>query len=84
MFKFKHITLLLAVLLTFQVYADIPRTASGKPDLSGIYDTGTLTPTQRPEWLGETEYLYPFVASVVNWALNVGFEWAIGSDSDPA
>ena len=27
-------------------YADkVKRTASGKPDLSGVYDTGTLTPT---------------------------------------
>jgi len=32
--------------------ADVKRTASGKPDLSGVYDTGTLTPTQRPEWMG--------------------------------
>ena len=31
---------------------DVPRTASGKPDLSGTYDTATLTPLQRPERFG--------------------------------
>ena len=33
--------------------SDIPRTASGKPDLSGTYDAATLTPLERPEDLGE-------------------------------
>ena len=46
--------------------ADIKRTPSGKPDFTGVYDTGILTPTQRPEWLGETEYLYPWFAKVLN------------------
>ena len=32
---------------------DIPRTASGRPDLSGTYDVSTLTPMQRPAALGE-------------------------------
>ena len=32
---------------------DIPRTASGHPDLSGTYDISTLTPLERPEELGE-------------------------------
>ena len=32
---------------------DIPRTPSGRPDLSGTYDVSTLTPMQRPEELGE-------------------------------
>ncbi|MFT6643255.1 MAG: hypothetical protein ACJAX5_000882 [Patiriisocius sp.] len=74
---------LLLMLLNFQAAADIPRTPSGKPDLSGIYDTGTLTPTQRPEWLGEIEYLYPWVAQFLNWTFSVASDWAIGSDSDP-
>ncbi len=30
-----------------------PRTASGRPDLSGSYDVSTLTPLQRPEEFGE-------------------------------
>ena len=32
---------------------DIPRTASGRPDLSGTYDTATLTPLERPEIFGD-------------------------------
>ena len=37
----------------------IPRTASGKPDLSGTYDIATLTPMQRPEEFGEQLYMTP-------------------------
>ena len=33
--------------------ADISRTPSGRPDLSGTYDVGTLTPMQRPTEMGE-------------------------------
>ena len=32
---------------------DIPRTPSGRPDLSGTYDVATLTPMERPTELGE-------------------------------
>ena len=32
---------------------EIPRTPSGRPDLSGTYDISTLTPMERPEELGE-------------------------------
>ena len=45
-----------AVLLVGGIAAaqgDIPRMASGKPDLSGTYDAATLTPLQRPTGLGE-------------------------------
>jgi len=31
----------------------IPRTPSGRPDLSGTYDVSTLTPMERPEELGD-------------------------------
>ena len=33
---------------------DIPRTAAGRPDLSGTYDIATLTPLQRPAEFGDT------------------------------
>jgi hypothetical protein len=33
--------------------ADVPRTADGKPDLSGTYDVATVTPLQRPEEFGD-------------------------------
>ncbi|MEM9621589.1 MAG: hypothetical protein AAF993_08075 [Pseudomonadota bacterium] len=65
------------------VAAEIPRTSTGHPDLSGVYDTGTLTPTQRPEWLGETEYLYPWAAGALNWAIELGSRWAVDNNSDP-
>ena len=32
---------------------EIPRTASGRPDLSGTYDTATLTPLERPVEFGD-------------------------------
>lgn len=32
----------------------IPRTADGRPDLSGTYDVATLTPLQRPEIFGDS------------------------------
>ena len=37
--------------------ADLPRTPSGHPDLSGTYDVSTLTPMQRPTALGEKLFL---------------------------
>ncbi len=83
MFKFQLFILPLVILLSFQTLADIPRTLSGKPDMSGVYDTGTLTPTERPEWLGETEYLYPWVARFLNWIFKITSNWAIYRDSDP-
>ena len=39
--------------------ADIARTTDGKPDLSGFYDTATLTPLERPQEYGENLYLTP-------------------------
>ncbi len=36
---------------------DIPRTPSGKPDLSGTYNVATLTPFQRPDEFGEKAFL---------------------------
>ena len=38
---------------------DIPRTADGKPDLSGTYDIATLTPLQRPKEFGDALYMTP-------------------------
>ncbi|HVS12717.1 MAG TPA: hypothetical protein VMV46_02240 [Thermoanaerobaculia bacterium] len=35
----------------------IPRTPSGRPDLSGTYDAATLTPLERPVELGEKAFL---------------------------
>ena len=83
MLKLVPTLLILTVFLSAQATAEIPRTASGKPDFTGVYDTATLTPTERPEWLGETEYLYPWVARLLNWTFTTVSEWAINRDSDP-
>ncbi len=37
--------------------ADIPRTPSGRPDLSGNYDTATVTPLQRSRQFGNRSTL---------------------------
>ncbi len=83
MIRQKVLLLVVSALLTGSLAAEIKRTPSGKPDLSGVYDTGILTPTQRPEWLGDTEYLYPFVARILNWAIGIASEMAISNESDP-
>ena len=44
---------------------DIPRTASGRPDLSGTYDTATLTPLQRPQQFGDRGTLTAEEAALV-------------------
>lgn len=36
---------------------EVPRTAWGAPDLQGVWDFRTITPLQRPEDLGEQEFL---------------------------
>ena len=43
----------------------IPRTASGRPDLTGTYDAATLTPLERPVHLGERAYLTPEEAAEI-------------------
>ena len=44
---------------------NIPRTAAGKPDLSGTYDIATLTPLERPEHFGNKAYLTEEEAAAV-------------------
>ena len=39
--------------------ADIKRTASGHPDLSGTYNVATLTPLQRPKRYGDKLTITP-------------------------
>ena len=45
------------VALTGPAVAEIPRTSSGKPDLSGYYDGGTRTPVDRPRHYGDREFM---------------------------
>jgi hypothetical protein len=41
------------------VWADIPRTPDGKPDLSGFFDVATITPMERPEEFGDKLFITP-------------------------
>ena len=45
--------------------ADIPRTWSGHPDLSGSYDTATVTPLQRPQIFGDRLTLTAEEAAII-------------------
>ena len=49
--------LLVASVCALPAQAEIKRTASGKPDLTGTYDSGTLTPVQRPEIYGDMQFM---------------------------
>ena len=44
---------------------DIPRMASGRPDLSGTYDTATVTPLQRPRGFGDRATLTAEEAAII-------------------
>ena len=56
--------LMLAPLVVAQG-SDIPRTASGHPDLSGTYDVSTLTPMQRAVEYGDKMFLTNDEAAVI-------------------
>ena len=49
--------LLLVVPVLSFAQSEVPRMASGRPDLSGTYDIATLTPLQRPQEFGERDTL---------------------------
>ena len=78
----KVITLLLALVATVAAQADIKRTASGKPDLSGVYDTGTLTPLNRPEEFGDNQYMTREEADTITARTKAVFDFA-NRESDP-
>ena len=46
-------------LLAAEATDAIPRTADGRPDLTGNYDVATLTPLQRPREFGDNLFLTP-------------------------
>ncbi len=55
------VVVLTSALLAPAIHAEdgfeMKRTASGKPDLSGVYDGGTLTPLNRPERFGDKQFM---------------------------
>ncbi len=59
--------------LAAEAAADIPRTADGKPDLSGTYDVATLTPLSRPRRYGDELNLTQEEADAIaeHWRANL-------------
>ena len=53
----RGLCLVATTVLAVSVYGEIPRTESGKPDLSGHYDGGTLTRLERPRTFGDREFM---------------------------
>ncbi|MDA1075601.1 MAG: hypothetical protein O3A63_12705 [Proteobacteria bacterium] len=65
------------VVLACIAYADdIKRTSTGKPDFSGVYDTGTLTPLNRPAAFGDKQFMTTQEAEQVVKTTLGRFEWA--------
>ncbi|RPG24048.1 MAG: hypothetical protein CBC52_009825, partial [Gammaproteobacteria bacterium TMED92] len=62
--------------------AEIKRTASGHPDLSGTYNVATLTPLQRPQRYGDKLTITPEEAKAISeyWANNLAKD---STPSDP-
>ncbi len=65
------------------VAADSPRTAEGRPDLSGFYNVATLTPLQRPEVYGDNLLLTREAANKIEEAERARMA-AAGQNSNPA
>ncbi|HEY7821112.1 MAG TPA: hypothetical protein VIG29_23000, partial [Vicinamibacteria bacterium] len=60
----------------------IRRSAEGHPDLSGTYDTATLTPLERPERFGDQLYLTPEEAAAIEKE-ELALSEELGRPSDP-
>ena len=74
--------LAMASLPAFAAEADIPRTASGKPDLSGTYDLASLTPMQRAPKHGDKLFLTREEAEQIEKQA-AAFRELTSRDSDP-
>jgi hypothetical protein len=74
---------LIALLFLLPLSANANEVKQEIPDLSGNYDSGTLTPLERPEFLGETKHIYKFVADFLAWIAEFTLERSATSDSDP-
>ena len=63
MSKIKTVSIAVASLIAVAAFGEdnpkIRRMANGKPDLSGVYDAGTVTPVDRPASFGDNLYLTP-------------------------
>ena len=73
---------LLIACLVVSAHAEIKRTPSGKPDFSGVYDIGTLTPLNRPEAFGDNKFMTQDDAAKVVARTKAIFDFA-NRESDP-
>jgi len=78
----KHLIFFVLLIGTLQVQAEIKRTPSGKPDLSGVYDTGTLTPLNRPKEFGDKQFMTKDEADAIVKRTLAVFDFA-NRESDP-
>jgi hypothetical protein len=65
------------------VTAEVKRTPSGKPDFSGVYDTGTLTPLNRPAEFGDKQFMTKAEADALVQATQDRFDFGQAGKSDP-
>ena len=80
--RLRLITLSMVAILAANVSADIRRTAGGAPDLSGFYDSGTLTPVDRPEAFGDKQFMTEKEARAIVQRTRSGLA-AANRESDP-
>ncbi len=78
------LTTLIAAALAQTSWADIRRTADGKPELSGNYDTATLTPLERPKEFGDELYLSREEAAKISAATKATLEDLEGTKDNSA
>ena len=71
------------VILSGVAQADIKRTSSGKPDLTGSYDAGTLTPMNRPVAFGDKRFMTREEADALLAASPLAALELASEDSDP-
>ncbi len=63
--------------------ADIKRTPTGRPDFSGNYDAGSLTPLSRPSYFGDKQFMAPEEARSLIESRRKAREAADSRKSDP-
>ena len=76
-------TLLVCLLASaFAAQAEMRRAADGKPNLSGYYDAGTLTPLNRPRQFGDKQFMSREEADAIEQRAAAGLAYA-NRQSDP-
>ncbi len=84
--RIRKLVVLTSLLVLWSGIADadgIKRTSSGKPDLTGTYDAGTLTPMNRPEAFGNKQFMTRAEADALLAASPLAALDLASQDSDP-